>query len=272
MRRLLLSSLLGCLALSLALTLDADERKKIEQRLKTIYKGAVVALPNRSAGGGVMRLEVPEELAQTIDADRSSDLRIEELKLKKAELEFRARRVHFFQDSQRQLRGALGPLWKYRLRWKESELSEDHLEAALERALIPAQPGAEEGEHVWPPDLPPGHEIPNQSIGPSVEVSPGMYTTGEDMTIPKCQYCPTPDYTPEAQLAKVNGLVVEIVLLSETGHVLGIRIGRSAGYGFDEATVAAIYTWRFTPALLRGKPVRVVMPVETRFNIYSPRD
>src|SRR3990172_9032666 len=272
MRRLLLSSLLGCFALSLALTLGADERKKIEQRLKTIYKRAVVALPNRSAGGDVMRLEVPEELAQTIDADRPTYLRIEELKLKKAELEFRARQLYFFQDSQRQVRGTMGQLGKYKLRWNETQLGESDLEPALGRILIPGQPKAEDWADLWPPDLPAGHDGAKKPSEASLEITPGVYALGKDMTGPECQYCPQPEYTQQARAAKVDGYVRAIALLSETGRVCGIRIEKSAGYGFDEATVAAAYTWRFTPALLQGKPVRVVMPVETRFNIYSPRD
>ncbi|MFQ5927635.1 MAG: energy transducer TonB [Terriglobia bacterium] len=48
----------------------------------------------------------------------------------------------------------------------------------------------------------------------------------------------------------------------------GIRLVKSFGYGMDEAAVRVIAQWRFKPALRNGKPVRVVMQVETYFRLF----
>jgi len=62
-------------------------------------------------------------------------------------------------------------------------------------------------------------------------------------------------------------LAFEIVV-DESGRVVQTRALRHAGYGFDEAAVAALRTYRFTPAKRNGRavPVRMTWTVDFHFD------
>ncbi len=58
------------------------------------------------------------------------------------------------------------------------------------------------------------------------------------------------------------------IIVDTAGHVTSVRPLHRAGYGFDEAAVAALHTFRFSPATRNGHAVNVRMrwTVEFRFN------
>lgn len=58
------------------------------------------------------------------------------------------------------------------------------------------------------------------------------------------------------------------IVVDTAGHVTSVRPLHHAGYGFDEAAVAALHTFRFSPATRNGHAVNVRMrwTVEFRFN------
>ena len=56
-----------------------------------------------------------------------------------------------------------------------------------------------------------------------------------------------------------EGIVVLRVELDETGRVAAAQVASSSGYArLDEAALAAVRTWRCTPAQRDGQPVRAV--------------
>jgi len=57
-----------------------------------------------------------------------------------------------------------------------------------------------------------------------------------------------PVYPPVALQARIGGLVVLRVLVSETGQALQVEVLRGATAGLTEAAVAAVKQWKFTPA------------------------
>lgn len=61
-------------------------------------------------------------------------------------------------------------------------------------------------------------------------------------------------YPPEAQAQKLEGRVLLSIDISATGEVTRAEIVEPAGHGFDEAALAAIRQFRFTPAEIDGKP------------------
>ncbi len=69
-------------------------------------------------------------------------------------------------------------------------------------------------------------------------------------------------YPPAAEAAKVSGAVGLRVRVDETGHVADVQVIRAAGYGFDEAAIAAAQQFVFTPARTAEGPV----PVEIEFD------
>jgi protein TonB len=68
------------------------------------------------------------------------------------------------------------------------------------------------------------------------------------VSLPRCAYCPDPQYTDEAREAKVQGTVMLQVLVSADGRALQIRLVRGIGLGLDERAVQAIRGWKFVPA------------------------
>jgi protein TonB len=68
------------------------------------------------------------------------------------------------------------------------------------------------------------------------------------VSLPRCAYCPDPQYTDEAREAKVQGTVTLQVLVSADGRALQIRVVRGIGMGLDERAIQAIRGWKFVPA------------------------
>ena len=61
-------------------------------------------------------------------------------------------------------------------------------------------------------------------------------------------------YPPEAEAQKLEGRVVLSIDISASGEVTRAEVVEPAGHGFDEAAVAAVRQFRFTPAEVDGKP------------------
>ena len=61
-------------------------------------------------------------------------------------------------------------------------------------------------------------------------------------------------YPPEAEAQKLEGRVVLSIDISATGEVTRAEVVEPAGHGFDEAALAAIRQFHFTPAELDGQP------------------
>jgi len=73
-----------------------------------------------------------------------------------------------------------------------------------------------------------------------------------------------PIYPPIARAARVSGVVILEATIAEDGTVQDVRVLRSIAL-FDVAAVEAVRQWRFTPTLLNGQPVRVLMTVTVSF-------
>lgn len=76
--------------------------------------------------------------------------------------------------------------------------------------------------------------------------TPGTYQPG--LSLPKCAYCPDPQYTDEAREAKLQGKVTLQVLVGADGRASQIRIVQGIGLGLDDRAVEAIRRWKFVPA------------------------
>ncbi len=95
-------------------------------------------------------------------------------------------------------------------------------------------------------------EGPDGSIGSSPGdqagrgPTPGFYQTG--VTLPKCAYCPDPQYTDEAREAKLQGTVTLQVLVGTDGRASQIHIVKGIGLGLDDRAAQSIRGWKFVPA------------------------
>jgi protein TonB len=75
-----------------------------------------------------------------------------------------------------------------------------------------------------------------------------------------------PIYPETARIARVDGMVIIEAVISATGDVVEARVLRSRPL-LDEAALAAVRQWKYTPTLLGGTPVPVVMTVTVNFTL-----
>ena len=85
---------------------------------------------------------------------------------------------------------------------------------------------------------------------PKVEIA----LAGRDgVSMPKCQHCPSPEYSEEARKKKFEGVVVLVVTVTIEGNTTNIVVGKSPGLGLTKKAVEAVRKWRFKPAMKDGK-------------------
>ena len=75
-----------------------------------------------------------------------------------------------------------------------------------------------------------------------------------------------PVYPPHARSARVEGSVILEAVIGPTGRVTDVKVLRSAPL-LDEAAMEAVLQWEYTPTLLNGVPVPVVMTVTVNFTL-----
>ena len=75
-----------------------------------------------------------------------------------------------------------------------------------------------------------------------------------------------PRYPTHAQLAHIEGVVVLDAVIDATGRVTDVRVTRSI-QALDQAAIDAVRQWRFTPTLLNGEPVSILLTVTVRFTL-----
>jgi protein TonB len=73
-----------------------------------------------------------------------------------------------------------------------------------------------------------------------------------------------PVYPPIAQAARVEGVVIIVTTIGPTGRVLDAKVIRSLPL-LDAAALEAVRQWEFTPTLLNGSPVAVLLTVTVNF-------
>lgn len=79
-----------------------------------------------------------------------------------------------------------------------------------------------------------------------------------------------PVYPPEAQDARVSGIVILEILIDEEGMVSEARVIRPVAL-LDEAARDAVMQWRFTPTVVNGHAAPVIMTVTVNFTLQGSR-
>ena len=75
-----------------------------------------------------------------------------------------------------------------------------------------------------------------------------------------------PDYPPMAIAARVSGSVIIEAVIGTDGLVLDAKVLRSIPL-LDDAALRAVRQWRYSPTLLNGVPVAVIMTVTVTFTL-----
>jgi protein TonB len=79
-----------------------------------------------------------------------------------------------------------------------------------------------------------------------------------------------PVYPKLAEQACVQGVVILECVISPRGTVADVKVLRSLPL-LDRAAVDAVKEWVYTPTLLNGIPVPVIMTVTVKFTLTAPR-
>jgi len=79
-----------------------------------------------------------------------------------------------------------------------------------------------------------------------------------------------PAYPAKAQADRVQGVVIIAAIVDPSGSVANARIVRSIP-ALDEAALSAVSRWQFTPTLVNGAPVAVLMTVTVNFAMQNAR-
>ena len=75
-----------------------------------------------------------------------------------------------------------------------------------------------------------------------------------------------PVYPAVAQSARVQGIVILEAIIGLDGKVSEVKVLRSVAL-LDEAAITAVKQWEYTPTLLNGVPVSVIMTVTVNFTL-----
>ena len=137
----------------------------------------------------------------------------------------------------------------------DDDLPEPHHSSSRERLLEP----------VVPPPPSPGTPTPR----PSTEEPPPplrAVRVGGTIKEPAKLRNVSPVYPDLAKQARVQGVVILEATISPRGKVTEVRVLRGVPL-LDEAAIAAVKQWEYTPTLLNGVPVPVIMTVTVWFRL-----
>lgn len=96
---------------------------------------------------------------------------------------------------------------------------------------------------------------------------------GSGVIVPRPIVRPAPHYTAEAMRARIQGRVSLSCVVNTEGMCEDIRVTESLDtvHGLDAEAVWTILQWRFTPATLNDKPVKVRIMIQLDFNLRDNR-
>lgn len=80
-----------------------------------------------------------------------------------------------------------------------------------------------------------------------------------------------PEYTQEAWDEGIQGAVVLLVDVDETGAIGDIRTEQRLGYGLDEQAIETVRSWRFNPATDDGRPIKGTAWLQFAFTLPEQR-
>ena len=106
-------------------------------------------------------------------------------------------------------------------------------------------------DRVAPPPAPPPTE--------SVRLHPGMQAPRRTVNV-------DPKYPSLAQSARVQGVVILEAVIDANGTVTSVHVLRSIPL-LDQAAIDAVSQWRYTPAMLNGAAVPVIVTVTVNFTL-----
>jgi TonB family protein len=157
--------------------------------------------------------------------------------------------------------------------WVANTLSSRCADAArylTAAGLVPAPSTAQPGEKQL--ILLPMHDVflkclASNDVPPPLPTHVGSMANGSKVKAPTKIRMVNPIYPPEAQAARQQGIVVIEATVSPSGCINRAEVLKSVTIQLDAAAVRAVTGWVFTPTLLNGQPVPVIMTVTVQFTL-----
>lgn len=97
---------------------------------------------------------------------------------------------------------------------------------------------------------------------------PAVLRVGQGVREPKRIAGAMPEYPALARSARVQGVVLLEAVINERGQVGRIKILKSIPL-LDGAAIGAVQEWRYTPTLLNGVPVSVILTITINFTLQN---
>jgi len=104
-------------------------------------------------------------------------------------------------------------------------------------------------------------------VEPQAVVNDEPILVGGDVKKPEILVKTQPRYTEVARRANIEGVVGLKAIIDERGYVTNLEVLKDLPMGLDKAAMDAVRTWRFKPATLHGKPVKVYYNLTVNFTI-----
>jgi bla regulator protein blaR1 len=92
-----------------------------------------------------------------------------------------------------------------------------------------------------------------------------LYHVGGGVAAPKLIFAPDPEFSAEALRAHYQGVCVVSLIIDPQGKPQRIQVVQHLGMGLDKKAIEAVGKYKFSPAMLHGKPVAVEVHVEINF-------
>lgn len=103
---------------------------------------------------------------------------------------------------------------------------------------------------------------------PPVKPAQTLLRPGQGIKEPRRISGLPPEYPLIARNARVQGIVILEAVIDERGEVGRIKVLRSEPL-LDQAAITAVRQWRYTPTLLNGVPVSVLMTITVNFTLQN---
>ncbi len=78
---------------------------------------------------------------------------------------------------------------------------------------------------------------------------------------------PQPRYTETARKAGVQGVVILEAIIDEQGRVTNLKVLKGLPMGLDQSAVEAVSQWRYQPATLEKRAVKVIFTLTVNFQL-----
>jgi len=129
-------------------------------------------------------------------------------------------------------------------------------------------PGEGEGVEGGVPGGVPGGVIGGVTGGTGPGLSEEPLRVGGDVKAPQIINRVEPSYPEAARKARMEGVVILEAIITASGSVEEVKVLKSVNPLLDSAAQRAVQQWRYRPATLNGRAVRVYLTVTVTFNLH----